>query len=106
MKNQNIILLLDSARGAFIPRDFITDGLNNVDEKHCSNWHINTDDALLLALGTDLEWYWETWERVLNDAYFIADDGRKFTLHHDGDLWAICYESMTDEEKQNFGFEE
>lgn len=27
-------------------------------------------------------------------------------LHQDGDLWAFCFDNMTDEEKMNFGWED
>ncbi len=45
--------------------------------------------------------YWDTWERVLNNAYLIEGEYR-FTLHQDGDLWAICPELMTELEKLYF----
>jgi len=50
--------------------------------------------------------YWEGWIEILSSATYTADDGRKFTLHQDGDLWAICHEQVTQEERENFGFEE
>ena len=53
-----VILILDGARGIFIPRDFLTDGLGDI-----------------------------------------------FRLHQDDDLWAVCSEKMTMEEKENFGFD-
>lgn len=98
---QNINFLLDSARGVYIPRDFVTEAQFNVDVKHCQKWHINEDDALLLALGPELEGYWETWERVLNEAYIVVD-GKRYTLHHDGDLFAVAFDSMTEDEISEF----
>jgi hypothetical protein len=104
---QNIVLILDSARGALIPRDFVTDDHGNVNTSHCIKWNIHPDDALILALGDDPNnpFYWDTWDTVLNNAFFMHG-GKKYTLHHDGDLWGICFDHMTDTEKQNFGFEE
>lgn len=99
MKNVN--LLLNSARGVYIPRDFVTDQYFNVDLKHCQKWHVHDDDALLLALGPDIEWYWETWERVLNNTHCTID-GKRFTLHHDGDLFAVALDSMTEDEITEF----
>jgi hypothetical protein len=50
----------------------------------------------------------KTWERgtdVLSNASYTDDKGNVFTLYQDGDLWAICFDKMTDGEKENFGFE-
>lgn len=28
-----------------------------------------------------------------------------YHLHHDGDLWALCFPQLTEEEKRNFGWD-
>ena len=95
----NINLLLSDARGIYIPRDFVQ-GFD------LTKWQgISESDAETCA-DPDNEWYWDSWECILNNAKYIHDDGRVFTLWQEGDLWAICYDSMTDEEKKNFGFED
>ncbi len=87
-------LLLNSARGIYIPRDFVTEcahnwrGIPAVDISTCAN--------------PKHEWYWSAWETILLKAYFIDDEGYEWTLYQDGDLWAICEALMTAEEKQNF----
>jgi hypothetical protein len=95
---KNVTLLLSDSRGVYIPRDFVNgfdltkwSGINDSDVETCQN--------------PENEWYWDAWISILDNAKFVADDGRVFTLHQDGDLWALCYDSMTDEEKTNFGFE-
>jgi len=93
-----VSLLLDSARGIYIPQNFV-EAFNAVD------WHVSMDDRGILANGPETEFYWEAWETVLNNAYY-EKDGRRWTLHQDGDLWALCPDLMTDEEKRNFGFDE
>lgn len=106
-KMQSIVLILDSARGTFIPRDFVTSDFGDIDHEHCKKWNIHPDDALILALGDDYQnnpGYWDSWNTVLNNAFFMNGDD-KYTLHQDGDLWGTCYEKMTDTEKQNFGFD-
>ena len=96
---QNISLLLSDARGIYIPRDFV-EGFD------LTKWQgITPEDAETLK-NPDDEWYWEAWQNVLNSARYTHTDGRVFSLYQDGDLWAICYDKMTDEEKKNFGFEE
>lgn len=98
---RNVNLVLDSARGVYIPRDFVTDSQGGIDRAHCQKWHINEDDALLLALGPEQEWYWETWEQVLNNAHCMVD-GKRFALHHDGDLFAVALDSMSESEIVEF----
>ena len=98
MKLENVEILLSDARGIYIPRDFV----QGFDLSKLSG--ISESDIEILQ-NPENDFYWDAWESVLNSAKFTADDGRVFTLCQDGDLFAICYESMTDEEKQNFGFD-
>lgn len=80
-----IEVLLDDNRGIYIPqefaRQFYPDG---------KNWYWSEEDAKILLEGPDHELYWDVWEDVLDNAYFIDDDdGVKYTLYQDGDLLAI-----------------
>lgn len=95
----NISLLLSDARGQYIPRDFVTDF-------DLTLWEgIDPNDAEICT-APEHEWYWEAWNNILRDATYTDPDGRVFTLYQDGDLWALCLEEMTEEEKKNFGFSE
>jgi hypothetical protein len=91
-----INLVLSDIRGVYIPRDFV----NNFD---LDKWHIDTKYIDFLS-SPDNEFYWEYWDEVLSNAYFIDESGNKWYLWQDGYLWAICYELLTDEERINFGF--
>lgn len=95
----NVHLLLDGCRGQFIPRDFVTDF-------DLSRWQGVSDWAREQCADPNNEGYWDAWQDILDNAVHTAPDGRRFTLHQDGDLWALCYDTMTAEEKSNFGFEE
>lgn len=90
----NIELLLSAARGIYIPRDFI-EGFN------INDWNIDPSDAAD-CIDPHGEDYWEAWENILNNARYTASDGRVYSLYQDGDLWAVCYDSMTDKEKLDF----
>ena len=92
--------LLSDARGQYIPRDFVA----NYD---ITEWSIDPEswEANTCAAGPDEEGYWDAWEVIINEAKYTKG-GNTWFLHQDGDLWALCYDLMTDEEKQNFGFEE
>ena len=100
-KLQSINLLWCEERGIYIPRDFyqsyckdmesVFDGLNTVSMAELDN--------------PENEGYWDTWNDALDRLSYTCPDGNVFKLYQDGDLWLICYELMTNEEKINFGFD-
>lgn len=77
-------LLLDESRGIYIPKKFA----ENFDTEE---WHIDEELVAELKEGPDGENYWEAWEAVLRDAWMI-EDGKKWNLEQDGDLFAVHYE--------------
>lgn len=92
-----IQLLLSDARGIYIPRDFVTgfdmaewQGISENDVKDCEN--------------PENEYYWNSWEMILNNAKHTDKNGNVWRLMQDGSLCAYCFELMTNEEKENFGF--
>lgn len=95
-KTEKITLLLNSTRGQFIPRDFVTGfdlskfaGIPSAVAEECKN--------------PEHEEYWDAWNAILYNASYI-EDGRVFKLHQDGDLWLVCWDELTDEEKRNFEY--
>jgi len=104
----SVILLLSDARGVYIPRDFLTHGLGEIDSDRCAAWGLTETNREWWedAASPDSEFYWDAWEWILNNARYIDSAGNVYNLYQDGDLWALCYDRMTPEEKQNFGFDE
>ena len=95
-----IRLLLNDARGIYIPRDFI-EIFDTV------KWNIDLSDYQRETLASPSnEGYWDTWECILNDARYTDIEGNSYRLYQDGDLFAICYERLTDEEYLEFFGEE
>ena len=91
-----LALLLDSNRGIFIPQHFVT-------QFDLTKWEgINPSDVNVLKSGPEHAHYWEAWDDVTSNATHTYE-GNVWRLHQDGDLWAYCFELMTDEEKTNFG---
>jgi len=86
-----IEILLDSHRGIYIPRDFAIE---------CGDFWNIPQKSLDILMNPDHEWYWEEWETILNSAS-LPLDGHTYTLHHDGDLFAVR-DDLTDEEKLEF----
>lgn len=96
-----IIHFLDSARGQYIPRDFS----QIINRSFVSGVSEDLLDSLAKEDSNEGEFYWEDWEIVLNNAKIVFD-GVEYTLHHDGDLWLINFDAMTEQERINFGFDE
>lgn len=91
-----VILFCDSASGRYIPQRFATEIMSQYLQGV-------TQEQLNELADPDGEWYWDTWETVLNNAEVVDHNtGQTFTLHHDGDLWLLDLDNMTEEEKINF----
>ena len=90
-----IEILVSDSRGVYVPQSFVS----NYDISLWSD--IDPDDVEILAEGPEHEYYWETWNDVLSSAKYIHG-GNEWVLHQDGDLFAICYELMTDQEYEDF----
>lgn len=91
-------LLLDGNRGRYIPRNF-------VEEFDLSKWYGIGDWELgVLEAGPDHEDYWEAWNKLERTAYHVDEQNNTWNLHLDGDLFLICDELMTTEEKLDMGF--
>lgn len=92
---ENIVCLFSSAHGVYVPQAFVK---GYMPEK----WGIEESDVEILLAGPEHADYWDTWDTVLNRAQYTSDDGRKYHLHLDGDLFAIAYDALTDDEYREF----
>lgn len=88
-------LLLDSSRGIYIPQDFVV-------EMDLSKFQGISQEDIDTCRDPEDEWYWEAWDVILRDATYTDADGHVWTLYQDGDLWMICEELMTRQEKKEF----
>ena len=88
------LLWLSDARGIYIPRDFANSFVDR--DKHVQN--VSEENWQILE-DPDHEWYWEAWDEVLQNAVVTDDEGTRFTLHQDGDLWLIPADMEWNEEK-------
>jgi hypothetical protein len=87
--------ILDSNRGIYIPNHFVT-------EFDLSKFEgIDEQDVIDCGL-VDHEFYWDAWTRILDNATYTDDDGVKWTLHHDGDLFLVATDELSDEDFENF----
>ena len=103
----SVNLILSDARGIYIPRDFVTNDANEIAWEHCAKWGLNQSNIenWIDAQNPEAEWYWDAWQWILDNAKFTDSNGFTYTLNQDGDLWGICFERMSDQEKYFFGFD-
>ncbi len=79
-------LLFDGNRGIYIPQLFA---------KQCnpenSYWVWNHQEHKDDLSNPENEFYWETWQTVMDEAYYLnPDNGKKYVLCEDeGNLWAV-----------------
>ena len=68
------VLLLDGARGIYLPKAFVA---------LAEEWEgIDPEDLEILESGPENEWYWESWENVLREARQTME-GKKWHLEED-----------------------
>ena len=73
--------LIDSHHGRYIPKMFA----EHFDWSYWNVDHLREERESLLA-GPDDEWYWESWDTVLLEAYHD-----EYHLWQDDDLFAVVY---------------
>lgn len=76
-------LFADANRGVYIPQHFA----QAVTRELVTG--VSDEDYATLTRGPDDEWYWETWERVLDHARLAHPTLGECYLHQDGDLWIV-----------------
>jgi hypothetical protein len=84
------ICLVDGCRGIYAPQSLARRGLD------LAKWHLenNVADISTLLEGPDYPDYDEAWEAVLRAAWHVDDDGLRWTLEQDGDIFATCDDCM------------
>lgn len=92
----NIIFLCDSHHGVYVPSFFCS---------HSENiWDINPEDWNYIANSENIENddYWDIWNAILDNACYRDENGIIWTLHHDGDLFAVALNEMSEQEIEEF----
>lgn len=97
--SKSIILLLDGVRGQYIPRDFA----QIIQREYIQGVSLELLESLAKDDAAEYDEYWDNWHSVLDNAKILFN-GVEYTLHHDGDLWLINFEAMTEQEREDFGF--
>lgn len=89
--------LFDGASGVYIPQQFA----DEISRKCVEG--VSDEDYETLAAGPEHEWYWETWNDVLDNAVLTEPStGRRYTMHQDGDVFLIEEGAEFDEETESY----
>jgi hypothetical protein len=94
----DMLLWLDSNRGVYIPQHFV-ESFKDFDA-HVSD--VSAEDKATLLSGPDSESYWDAWADVCDNATVTDENGIKYRIHHDGDLWLIPEGMEYNEETDTF----
>lgn len=88
-------ILADASHGQNLPQYVIQSLVD-------AGWKGITDlNKRELLSGPDEEFYWDSWNEVLDNATFEMNGGL-WRLHQDGDLFALNETMMTPQEYHNF----
>lgn len=85
--------IMSDAHGIYIPKNFV----------ELFEWEgIDPKDREILLDGPDHLDYWEAWDSVLESAFYQekinGNDGYRWTLHQDGDLFAVRSDHQWEDE--------
>jgi hypothetical protein len=85
MKSQMPVLAISDCHGRYIPQLWCAD----LDQDQAVAIGANWTDVETCMYGPDHEWYWEAWEAILDDVSMTDENGTKWILYQDGDLWEV-----------------
>lgn len=86
-------LLLSDSHGIYIPQLYC----QSLSEEEAEESGISWEDVLLCQSGPDEELYWEAWQAICDSAEW-EEDGERWNLLQDGDLWQVRADAVIPEE--------
>lgn len=98
MTRPDILLWLSDSRGVYIPRDFALSFQNR--ERDVTG--VDADEWAILEAGPDHEHYCDVWSDVEQRAIVTDENGMKYRLYQNGDLWLVPEGMQWDNELDSF----
>ena len=95
------LLITDSA-GQYIPQIWYEKCYLDVHWSSNNGWGwigVPKWTRSIIEAGPEHEEYWDAWESILNSTKYIAASGLIWTLHLDGDLWAVSEDHVWEDEE-------
>ena len=86
-RQEKIRLIIDDCNGIYIPKYFC-------DGARMHEWIDISDDDLrecwtTCEVGPDADYYWESWQVIVDNARHKDPQGIVWSLHQDGDLFMV-----------------
>lgn len=83
-------LLISDNQGIYIPQLYC----QQLTEDDAAEYGIEWSDVVCCQSGPEQEWYWESWQAILDSAEIIEpatlkEDESVWRLHQNGDLWLV-----------------
>lgn len=83
-------LLISDNQGIYIPQIYC----QQLTEDDAAEYGIEWSDVVCCQSGPEQEWYWESWQAILDSAEIIEpatlkEDESVWRLHQNGDLWMV-----------------
>ena len=97
----NIECIVDGSHGVFVPKVFA----QTINRELLSGVSGETLDYLAKEESLEDDGFWDAWDSVLNNAR-ITHNGKIYHLHQDGDLFAIDWDNLAEDESEVFGLKD
>ena len=83
-------LLVVNQHGVYVPQVFAgwVQAILESKTKEVEFIGLDAIDYYVIQQGPDHEFYWESWENILNNVTILTR-GSRWSLEHDEDLWII-----------------
>lgn len=78
------MLLIDESHGIYIPAIFIKNF-----NPETGNWNYDYESYKKDLSSPENEFYWETWQDLLDNAKFTDQDNVTYYLYEAGDIWLV-----------------
>lgn len=82
-------VLVDNHHGIYVPQVFVS--TYNVNKFGIEEFDPDYQSVLQ---GPENEWYWESWDAILNKASYTDENGNTLYLEHNGDLFLVAEEDI------------
>lgn len=93
-------LIIDGCVGWHMPSVFV----EKFDLEMWNMGKLDLCEIIDILSDREHEYYNEMWVDVIDNLTFTDENNNNWSLYQDDNLFAICYELMTEEEKESFGF--
>lgn len=90
--------IIDGNQGIYIPQEFVTRYRDSIIEPNKELQEAMDD----VEEGPDNEWYWESWNDIIEHAVLLGTDGKKYTLYQDDSLYLVGEDEVWDENGQEY----